>query len=116
MPWYKRAWSWIKDHTWGILAAFGGVFLALLAWKAASNKIGSLNDAVQVRAAIREIAAKSARADALEEQADAKGEDVTALRREIAASKRRVMEIHDATPLDDLDDSEVAALFSASGF
>lgn len=112
----KKVRTWIKDHTWGILAAFGGVILAVFMWKASGNKVGSLNDAIQVRAAAKEIAAKEARARLLEEQADAKAEDVAALRREIAASKRRVMEIHDAEPLDDLDDSEVAALFSSSGF
>lgn len=112
----KRVWTWIKDHTWGVLAAFAGVLLAVFMWKSGRNQIGSLNDAVQVRAAVREIAAKEARAQALEEQSDTKGEEVNALRREIAASKRRVMEIHNAQPLDDLDDSEIATLFSASGF
>ena len=115
-PWYKRLWQWIKDHPWAILVALGSVLGALLLWKSAGNAVGSLDDAVQVRAAAREIAAKEARAATLEGQADAKAEDVEALRREVAASKRRVMEIHNAEPLDDKSDADVADLFSAAGF
>ncbi len=114
MPWYKRFWQWIKDHPWAILVALGSILGALLLWKSAGNAVGSLDDAIQIRAATREIAAKEARATALEEQADAKGSDVTALRREVTASKRRVMEIHYAEPLDDKSDDEVAVLFSAA--
>ena len=84
-------------------------------WKSARNAVGSLDDAVQVRAAARQIAAKEARAAALDEQADGKSEQVKALRREVAASKRRVMEIHDAEPLDDKSDDEVADLFTRAG-
>ncbi len=116
MPWHRRLWQWIKDHPWAILVALGSVLGAVVLWKLGRNDIGTLDDAVQVRAAVREIAAKKARAAALEEQADAKAEDITALRREIRASRRRVMEIHDAEPLDGKSDDEVAALFTLAGF
>ena len=116
LPWYKRWRNWLKEHPWAIVVALASILGALLLWKSTGNAVGSLDDAIQVRAAAREIAAKEARAATLEEQADAKGENVTALRREVAASKRRVMEIHNAEPLDDKNDDEVAALFTDAGF
>lgn len=111
-----RCWKWVKDHPWALLVAFASVLGALALWKSSGNKVASLNDAIQVRAAAREIAAKEGRADLLAEQADARGSDVSALHREVAASKRRVMEIHAAEPLDGRSDAEVAALFTEAGF
>ncbi len=96
--------------------AIAGVFGAILLWKSSSNGIGSLNDAIRVRADATAIVAKEARAKQLVTMADGKAEEVSALRKDIAASKRRVMEIHDDEPLGDKSDSEIALLFTTSGF
>lgn len=112
----KKAWAWLKDNIWAPIVAVLAVFGAWLLWKNRTNAIASLDNAVEVRAAVRDIAAKEARAKVLEEQSDASGEEVAALRRQIAASKRRVMEIHNAEPLDDKSDADVAALFTDAGF
>jgi hypothetical protein len=78
--------------------------------------VSSFDDAVYVRATTREIARKEADARVLEARADVKAEQVAALRREIAASKKRVMEIHNAQPLDDKSNDDIARMFTAAGF
>jgi len=114
--WIKKAGKWLKDNPWAIIVALGSVLGAVLLWKSTSNSIGTLDDAVQVRAAAREIARKEARAQALAERADVDGKEVQAIRQEIIASKKRVLEIHNAEPLEGKTDEEIAAAFTAAGF
>ncbi|MGW8177449.1 MAG: hypothetical protein ACWGQW_01415 [bacterium] len=112
----KAIWAWIKKYPWAVIVAVAGVLGAIALLLSRSNQVSSLDDAVQVRAAAREIARKEARAQALEEQGDAKLSEVIALRQEINASKKRVMEIHNAESLDGKSDDDIARLFTAAGF
>ena len=112
----KAVWAWVKKYPWAIVVAAASALTALALLLSRRNQVASLDDAVQIRAAVREVARKEGAARALEARADAKAEDVTALRRDIAASKKRIMEIYNAQPLDDKSDDVVARMFTAAGF
>jgi hypothetical protein len=112
----KSAWAWVKAHAvWlaGALVALVGV-LALIASRRSGRQL-SFDEALRVRRETREIAGKQARADVLMDQGDAAAPEVERLKSEIAASKRRVVEINEGQPLQELSDEEVAARFRASG-
>jgi len=111
-----KAWKWTKEHVWAVLAAAGGLLLAILLYLNRRNSISSVSDAVAVRGALKDIAAKEARARLLHEQGDAAKPEVERLESEIAASKRRVLEINNAEPLDNRSDDDVARLFTDAGF
>jgi hypothetical protein len=107
----KKIWTWIKENPWAILSAIVSVFSAYLVYKAKDNKINSLTDAVAVQSTLKNIAADEAKAAVLKASADAKEDDVKALDKRIADSKRRVMEIHEGTRLEAMSDEDVARLF-----
>lgn len=116
MKYLKAIWAWIKKYPWALIVAFVGIAGATFLLLSRSNNVASLDDAVQVRAAVREIARKEARAKALEQEADVDGAEVLRLKREVVASKKRVMEIHNAESLDDKSDIDIARLFTDAGF
>jgi hypothetical protein len=107
----KRIWTWIKENPWALLVALGGIFSAYLILKSKENKISSLQDAVAVQSTLKKIAADEAKAAVLKESADAKEDDVKALDKRIADSKRRVVEIHEGKRLEGMSDEDVARLF-----
>ena len=84
-------------------------------WKRSSNKIASLEDAVAVKATMVKVAKAEGKAEALEAQADEVSEEREELKREIAASKKRVVEIHEGKPIEGMSDDEIAKMFSSSG-
>jgi hypothetical protein len=112
----KLIWNWIKTHPWAIIVALVSSIGAFFLWKASSNEVASLDDAIQIRAATREIARKEMQAQMLESMGDSKKEEVDNLRQKITASKKRVMEIHNDAPLDDKSDDDIARLFTLAGF
>ena len=116
MTFFKKVWAWIKKYPWALLVALVSLAGAALLLLSRQNSVESLDDAVQIRAAVREIARKEARARELEAQADSMAPEVERLKEEIAASKKRVMEIHNAEPLQDKSDDDIARLFSDAGF
>jgi len=109
-------WGWIKKYPWALIVALAGIIGATALLLSRTNNVSSLDDAIQVRAAVREIARKEARAKTLEQQADADSVEVEALKREVVASKKRVMEIHNAKSLDGKTDADIARLFADAGF
>jgi hypothetical protein len=111
----KRAWGWLLDNPVALAALAGGIVGAWFMWKRSTNKIASLEDAVAIGATKRKIAKHEARAEVLERAADAKEPEVVELKKNIAESKRRVLEINEGKRLERLTDDEVAKLFSESG-
>lgn len=111
----RAIWKWLKDNPWAIIAALLSVGAAYLLFKRKDNQIADLKDAVAVVNTRKVIAVNEAKADAIKASADAKEDDIKKLDKEIAASKRRVMEIHNGESLEGKDDDEVATLFSAAG-
>lgn len=117
--WLKRVvvWSfeWLRDNPLALMTMVGAVVGAWFMWKRSSNKIASLEDAVQVQAVKVTIAKKVAKAEYLEASADDRAAEVVVLKREIAASQKRVVEIHEGEPLEGKSDAEIAALFTDVG-
>lgn len=113
--WFSAVWSWLKENPLALAAMLGAVLGAWFMWKSTKNKVKSLEEAVEVQANKRKIAAKEAEARFLEEKADAAEPRVEILKTEIAASKRRVIELANEPSVEDMDDDEVAELFSNSG-
>lgn len=111
----KKIGKWLKDNPWSIIVALASVFGAYLVFKSKDNKISSLHDAVEVKTAMARVAKDEARAEALINGAHGKEDEITEVDKRIAASKRRVMEIHEAKDLEGMNDDEVAVLFSDSG-
>ena len=111
----RAVWKWLKENPWAIIVALLSVGSAYLLLKRKDNKIADLKDAVAVENTRKVIAANEAKAEVIKANADAKDEDIKKLDREIAASKRRVMEIHEGESLEVLNDAQVAALFSSAG-
>lgn len=111
----QKAGAWIRDNPWALLVALGGVFGAYFIVRSKQNKINKLSDAVVVQATLKDIAATKAKAEVLKQQADAKSEDIAALDKKVAASKRRVVEISEGKPLEGASDEEIADMFSGSG-
>ena len=97
------------------VAGVVGVFLAIFMWKSKANRTRSMEEAIQVRAAQREIAIKEGRAAELVRQADARQEDIDEARAEIAAAKKRALEIYQGESLEGKTDEEIAIIFTASG-
>lgn len=110
----KKVGAWLGKNVWAVVVGVLGLLLAAAAWALRRSAPGdSSEDVAQARA---EIAAKEARAAALEEQGDAAGSEVERLRAEVEASKRRVVEIHAGEPLEGKSDDEIADLFTRAGF
>ena len=115
MTFLRAAWKWLKDNPWAIIVALLSVFSAYFLLKRKDNQIADLKDAVAVENTRKVIAANEAKAEVIKANADAKDEDIKKLDKEIAASKRRVMEIHKGESLEGKSDADIAALFSDSG-
>lgn len=117
--WTKRVVTgvakWLWDNPLALASMVGAVLGGFLMWKRSTNKIASLEDAVQVQAIKVSIAKKTARADLLEEQADDAAEEVEVLKRAVVASKKRVVELHEGESLEGKDDEQIAELFSQAG-
>lgn len=111
----KAGAKWLLETPVALAALAGVVFGAFFMWRSSKNKINRLEDAVAVKATLNKVAKDEARAQALKESADAKDEEVKALEGSIAASKRRVAEIHEEKRLEDKSDEEVARIFADSG-
>jgi hypothetical protein len=112
----KKIWEWIKKYPWTIIVAIASTIGAILLWKASSNNIESLDDAIQVKAAIREISRKEGKIKTLEELGDLKKTEIESIKKDIIVSKKRVLEIRNAESLEDKSDDEIAAIFSNSSF
>ena len=113
--WFSGIWNWLKENPLALAGMVGAVVGAWFMWKSTKNRVKTLEEAVEVQANKRKIAAKEAEARALEEKADAAEPRVKALKTEIAASKRRVIELANEPSVEGMDDEEVAELFSRSG-
>lgn len=114
--WLKDAWAWVKAHAIWLGAALVGLvgILALVASRRGGRGL-SFDEAMRLRRETREIAVKQTRADALIKAGDDAAPEVARLDAEIAASKRRVVEINSGTPVQELSDEEVARMFGDSG-
>lgn len=111
----KKIGNWLKDNPWAFVMALIGVFTAVLLLRSKNNKISSLKDAVAIQATKAQIAEAEGRAWTLKQSADSRDDEVRELDKRIAASKRRVVEIHEGKVKKDASDDEIAALFSDSG-
>jgi len=105
---------WLRDNPWAIIVALLGVFSAYRILKSKDNKIANLQDAVAVQATKAKMAGMEARAKALKERADAREDEVKELDSKIAASKRRIVEIHENKVPEGASDEEIARMFTDS--
>ncbi len=119
LGWLKHAVAgaieWLWDNPIALASMVGAVAGAWFMWKRSTNKIASLEDAVQVQAARISIVKKTVEAEALEARAEDTSQEVQELKREIVASQKRVVEIHNAEAVEGKTDEEIANLFSAAG-
>lgn len=111
----KAGFRWLRDNPVALAAMVGSVLGAWFMWKRSTNKIASLEDAVQVQAAKVAIAKHTARAEVLEASAEDTEIEVKVLKTEIAKSKKRVAEIHEGESMEGKSDDEIAALFTDAG-
>ncbi len=113
--WIKAGARWLWKTPLALGALLGIVFGAFFMWRSSKNKIKSLKDAVAVEGMMNKVAKDEARAEVLKASADVKDEEVKVLEGSIAASKRRIAEIHEDESLEDKSDEEIARIFSDSG-
>jgi len=110
----KGAWRWVRDHAVAILGAIAALLAVAWGIHYARRRIGGLRDRVAVEEARREIAADTARRDALIEQADGREADVEEIDARLAANHRRIVEAHEGT--EGMADSEVEDAFARLGY
>lgn len=114
--WIKSAAKWIWSKPIILASIIGAIVGGFFIYKSSKNKIDSLKDAVEVQKAKSKIAKNTAKVESLEKRADEKAKKAKELKNEIAASKRRVVEINEQKSVEGMNDDEVAKLFSDSGF
>lgn len=108
--------AWLVDHPVALAGALGAALGAFLVYRSNKNRVRTLEDALEVEAARRRIAGNEAKTKVLLESADAKGAEVVQLKREIADSKRRAVEIEAGESTKGKSDDEIAAMFTKAGF
>jgi hypothetical protein len=115
VTWYQKTWAWIKKW-WAALvggaAVILGVLFVLLRRGGGGLPIG---DVLKLQRETREIARKEGRAAELVRAADGREAEADTLRREVAESKRRVLEVQHGPVIKEMDDDQVADLFRRSG-
>lgn len=114
--WIKAAVKWLWSRPVVLASIIGAIVGGLFIYRSNKNKIDSLKDAVEVHKAKSKIAKNTAKVESLEKRADEKAKKAKELKNEIAASKRRVVEINEQKSVEGMNDDEVAKLFSDSGF
>jgi len=114
--WIKSAAKWIWSKPVILASIIGAIVGGFFIYKSNKNKIDSLKDAVEVHKAKSKIAKNTAKVESLEARANEKAKKAVELKKEIAASKRRVVEISEKKNVEGMNDNEVAKLFSDSGF
>lgn len=114
--WIKRLGRWIRDNPIALAGVIGAAIGGFLMWKRYKGKVATLEDAVAIQATKRKIAKHETRAKMLEASADAREPEATALKKQIAESKRRVVEIqHGPAATASMNDEQIAKLFTDSG-
>jgi hypothetical protein len=108
--------SWLKKYPWAIIVALGSVLGAIAILISRENQVSSIDGAVQIRAAIREIAKNEASVLDLEKKDLEKKVEIEKIEKEIASSKKRVLEIHKGEDLSEKSDEDISRLFNISGF
>lgn len=113
----KATWKWFRENPIALAAALGTALGAFLVYKSSRNRIRRLEDAVEVEANRKRIAAATATAKTLEKQAAEKEPEIRRLEAEVARAKRRVVEINEESEdVYTMSDDEVARRFSEAGF
>jgi peptidoglycan hydrolase CwlO-like protein len=107
-----RVGAWLRANPWAIITALVGVFSAYLLYKSKDNKISSLEDALVVSNTTKNVKALNARAAEILKNADEKTAEIQEIDKKLAESKRRVLELHEGGSLEDMNDEEIARLFS----
>lgn len=113
---FKSAGLWLWKNPLVLVGMIGAAVGAWWVYQSSRNKIGELEDALEVQAIRTRVAKKEARAELLQKQADEVEPEVEKLKKEVADSKRRVMQIEKQEALEGMDDNEIADAFTEAGF
>ena len=110
----RTAWAWLKRWGWsvavGLLVLIGGIF----AWQRREKLLGAAKDEAAVAEALRQMDALRARRSEVSSRVDEKSEEITQLDGEIAATKRRIVELHQGG--ERLDDAALEDAFAELGY
>ncbi len=113
----KLLWTWLVHNPMKVLAGVFSFVLGVALWRLRTeNKSATMSDVLTERKLTKAVAEKEAMAVDLISQGDDKHEEVERLRQEVAASKRRVVEIRKGVSTEGKSDEEVAELFTGAGF
>lgn len=110
-----RGAKWLWSHPAALAGAVGALVGAVLMVRSKKNQVSTLQDALEVQRIKTSVARDEAQAELLTERANVHADEVTALRQQIAQSKRRAVELVHAKPLDGASDEEIAKSFSDAG-
>lgn len=114
--WLKSAALWLWKHPVLILSAIASGVGAYLLLRSSRNRIGELEDALEVQAIRTKVAKKEAEAEVLKKQADSLDPIVEKLEADVKESKKKVLEIENGEPLGEMTDDEIADKFTSLGF
>lgn len=112
----ERAASWWqrwKSHVYAALTGIGAVLLAILLWKSRSKGPDTFGASLEVTRERKQLAKLAADRDAALEAAEEVEPVIAELDKDILASKRKIVELHDRK---DLPDDEIEKAFEALGF
>lgn len=110
----KAVAQWLWSHPIAIASMIGTIVGGFIIYRSNKNQISNLKDAIEVQKAKNSIASNAAKVQQLEKNASANADRVKSLKKEISNSQKKVVEIHKQENLEDMNDEDIAKLFSDS--
>jgi uncharacterized protein HemX len=112
----RACWTWLLKNPIALVSALSAGFGAWLVYRSRKRTVPSLESALEIQAHTRKIAKHDTEAARLVGRAGDHNAEIDRLRAEIAASKRRVVEIEHQRSIVEMSDVEVAAAFTHLGY
>ena len=110
----RSAWHWARDNAAALLGGLAALLAVAWGIHYARRRAGGLSDRVAVESARREIAALTARRDALTEHSDEREPEVAEIDTALAINRRRIVEAHVGTG--DMSSDEVEREYAGLGY
>lgn len=109
-----KAWNWVRDHAGLLVTAVIAILGFLLFKRRQADAVTSLQGALAVAKAERDVAKLTERRDAAVARADAKEPEIRALDGKLAETRRKIVEVR--TGAEKLSDDQVLEAYRKLGY